>query len=51
MANINEVKLLLGGMDKENSPETMNMYDYLDAHIHHTQDIFQQKLHQDLFQI
>ena len=32
MANINETKLLLGGMDKENSPETMNMYDYLDAH-------------------
>lgn len=32
MARIQEVKMLLGGMDKENSPETINVYDYLDAH-------------------
>lgn len=32
MARIQEVKMLLGGMDKENSPETINIYDYLDAH-------------------
>lgn len=32
MANIQEVKVLLGGMDRENSPETMNVYDYIEAH-------------------
>src|SRR5690606_18445517 len=27
-----EVKVLLGSMDRENSPETMNLYDYIEAH-------------------
>lgn len=29
---INETKLLLGGLDKDNSPESINQYDYIDAH-------------------
>lgn len=29
---INETKLLLGGMDKGNSPESVDKYDYSDAH-------------------
>ena len=32
MANIQEVKQLLGSMDKENSPETVDRFDYIDAH-------------------
>lgn len=29
---IQEQKVLIGKMDRENSPETVNMYDYLEAH-------------------
>lgn len=29
---IQEQKILLGSMDKNNSPESLNIYDYLDAH-------------------
>lgn len=29
---VNETKLLLGGLDKDNSPESINQYDYIDAH-------------------
>lgn len=32
MANNQEVKVLVGKMDRENSPETMDRYDYLEAH-------------------
>lgn len=32
MAQIQEQKIFLGGMDKDNSPETVNLYDYRDAH-------------------
>ena len=30
--SINEEKILLGGMDRENSVETVALYDYLEAH-------------------
>lgn len=32
MSNIQEVKVLVGRMDRENSPETMDRYDYIEAH-------------------
>jgi len=32
LANQEEVKLLVGSMDRENSPETINLYDYIEAH-------------------
>ena len=32
MANQEEVKLLVGSMDRENSPESIGIYDYMEAH-------------------